>query len=95
MSQMPMIEIHGADGESILCDGITVAKFRHHGKDEAARNPVSTYRELQVKEKTSLFGKPRSPRQFTALLVMSSIMSLTVDENGKAALEAMVDGFGR
>ncbi len=95
MSQMPMIEIHGADGESILYDGITVAKFRHHGKDEAARNPVSTYRELQVKEKTSLFGKPRSPRQFTALLFMSSIMSLTVDEDGKTALEAMVDGFGR
>ncbi|MDY6811918.1 hypothetical protein GIY30_07585 [Gordonia sp. HNM0687] len=95
MSEIPKTEVRGVDGESIVCDGITVSKFRHHGKDEAARNPVSTFRELQIKEKTSLFGKPRSPRQFAVLLVMSSIMSLTVDEAGKAAMEAMVDGFRR
>uniref|UniRef100_UPI003D8BDB01 hypothetical protein n=1 Tax=Gordonia sp. B7-2 TaxID=3420932 RepID=UPI003D8BDB01 len=93
MSETPVSEVHGANGESILCDGLTVAKFRHHGKDEAARNPVSTFRELKISENTSLFGKPRKPREFTVLLAMSSIMSLTVDEAGKTAIESMVAGF--
>ncbi|WP_249353184.1 hypothetical protein [Rhodococcus sp. Q] len=93
MADTPVTEVRGAAGESILFDGTTVAKYRHHGKDEAARNPVSTFRELRITEKKSLFGKPRTPRQFTALLVISSIMSLTVDEAGKADLEAMVAGF--
>lgn len=60
-NEIPATEVHGANGESIVFDGTTVTKFRHHGKDEAARNPVSTFRELQVKENTSLFGKPRTP----------------------------------
>jgi|GEM_PF-1858121 len=84
------IEVSGADGESIVYDGATVAKFKHHGKLETARNPVSTYREVRVKERTSLFGKPRDPREFEVLLAMSSIMSLTVDETGKAQLAALV-----
>jgi hypothetical protein len=85
-----MSEVIGHNGESIVFDGVTVTKFRHHGKDEAARNPVSTFREVSIKEKTSLFGKPKSPRQFDVLLMMSSIMSLTVDEEGKGDIEALV-----
>ncbi|MFT4085628.1 MAG: hypothetical protein QM658_00485 [Gordonia sp. (in: high G+C Gram-positive bacteria)] len=88
-----MTEVKGADGESIVFDGATVAKFKHNGLDETARNPVSTFRELRVKERTSLFGKPRNPREFDVLLAMSSIMALTVDEAGKAAIEAMVAQF--
>lgn len=83
------IEVTGADGESIVYDGATVTKFKHHGKLETARNPVSTYREVRIKERTSLFGKPRDPREFEVLLAMSSIMSLTVDETGKAQVEAL------
>lgn len=83
------IEVTGADGESIVFDGATVAKFKHHGKLETARNPVSTYREVRIKERTSLFGKPRDPREFEVLLAMSSIMSLTVDEVGKAEVEKL------
>lgn len=85
-----MTEVIGQGGESFVFDGVTVTKFRHHGKDEAARNPVSTFREVSIKEKTSIFGKPKSPRQFDVLLAMSSFMSLTVDEGGKAGIEAMV-----
>jgi hypothetical protein len=85
-----MTEVVGMNGESIVFDGATVAKFRHHGKDEAARNPVSTFREVTIKEKTSLFGKPRNPPQFDVLLAMSSFMSLTVDEAGRGAIELLV-----
>ncbi|MBS1672730.1 MAG: hypothetical protein JSS74_02060 [Actinobacteria bacterium] len=87
------IEVIGADGESILYDGATVAKFKHHGKQETARNPVSTYREVRIKERTSLFGKPRDPREFEVLLAMSSIMALTVDEAGKAQVEALAEAL--
>jgi hypothetical protein len=83
------IEVTGADGESIVFDGATVAKFKHHGKLETARNPVSTYREVRIKERTSLFGRPRDPREFEVLLAMSSIMSLTVDEAGKTEVERL------
>ncbi|EGD55694.1 hypothetical protein [Gordonia neofelifaecis] len=87
---MTGIEIQGANGESIVYDGATVAKFKHAGKQETARNPVSTYREVRIKEKTSLFGKPRSPREYDVLLAMSSIMSLTVDDAGRVAVEELV-----
>ena len=83
------IEVTGADGESIVYDGATVTKFKHHGKLETARNPVSTYREVRIKERTSLFGKPRDPREFEVLLAMSSIMSLTVDEAGRSEIERL------
>lgn len=88
--RMTTIEVQGSEGESLVFDGATVAKFKHHGKLEAARNPVSTFREVRIKERTSLFGKPKTPREFDVLLAMSSIMSLTVDEAGKAAVESLV-----
>ena len=97
-----MREVQGLNGESLVFDGATVAKFRHHGKEEAARNPVSTFREVQVKEQTKLFGKQKDPRRWDVLLAMSSIMSLTVDEAGVAEVEALVaeieaarDGVGQ
>ena len=31
MADTPVTEVRGADGESILYDGTTVAKYRHHG----------------------------------------------------------------
>ncbi|MCE4027554.1 MULTISPECIES: hypothetical protein [unclassified Microbacterium] len=83
------IEVSGADGESIVYDGATVTKFKHQGKLETARNPASTYREIRIKERTSLFGKPRDPREFEVLLAMSSIMSLTVDEAGRSEIERL------
>ncbi|GEE02487.1 hypothetical protein nbrc107696_29330 [Gordonia spumicola] len=84
------VEVLGANGESIVFDGVTVAKFKHHGKEETARNPISTFRDVTVKEKTSLFGKPKSPREFEVLLAMSSFMALTVDERGKAQIDELV-----
>ncbi|WP_336791580.1 MULTISPECIES: hypothetical protein [Gordonia] len=84
------LEVIGANGESLVFDGVTVAKFKHHGKEETARNPVSTYREVSIKEKTSLFGKPKNPRQFDVLLAMSSFMALTVDEHGRAQVDELV-----
>lgn len=83
-------EVRGNDGESLLFDGATVAKFRHHGKEEAARNPVSTFREVRVKPATKLFGRPKVPAEYEVLLAMSSIMSLTVPEESKADLDAFV-----
>lgn len=84
------MEIKGANGESIVYDGTTVAKYRHFGKDEAARNPVSTFRDLTFSQKTSLFGKVKNPDEWDALLAMGSFMSLTVDAEGKAELERLV-----
>ena len=84
------IEVQGLNGESIVFDGTTIAKFKHHGKQETARNPVSTYRETSVKQATKLFGKPKVPAEYEVLLACSSIMSLTVPEEGKADLDAFI-----
>lgn len=84
-----MVEIKGADGESIVFDGATVAKFKHHGKQETARNPASTFRELRVSQKKTLLGKVKDPDRYDALLAMGSIMTLSVDAEGRAALEAL------
>lgn len=82
-----MIEVRGLNGESLLYDGATVAKFRHDGKDEAARNPVSTYRQVQVKHKE---GKRGKEGRYEVLLAMSSFMSLSIPEAEKARLDELV-----
>lgn len=82
-----VIEVPGLNGESLVFDGATVAKFRHHGKDEAARNPVSTYREVQVKHKP---GKRGQEGRYDVLLAMSSFMALSVPESAKPALDELV-----
>jgi len=70
-----MIEIRGEGGESILFDGASVAKFRHDGKEESARNPASTFREARVSPKKT---KP------------STIFSLTIPESEKPKLDELV-----
>lgn len=82
-----MIEVLGLNGESLLFDGATVTKFRHFGKDEAARNPASTYREVQVKHKPGKRGREGS---YEVLLAMSSFMSLSVAEADKPRLDELV-----
>lgn len=82
-----VIEVQGLNGESLLFDGATVTKFRHHGKDEAARNPVSTYREVQVKHKP---GKRGKEGKYDVLLAMSSFMALSVPESAKSTLDELV-----
>ena len=89
---METIEVKGADGEGLLYDGATVAKFRHNGMDEAARNPVSTYREIRVTHKPAKRGRPG---QYEVLLAMASFMSLTVEESEKPRLDAFVAALER
>ncbi len=82
-----VIEVQGSDGESILFDGAYVAKLKHHGKEETARNPASTYREVRVKARKR---KGDAPQEYDVLLAMQSIMALRVGEDGKAALDRLV-----
>ncbi|GAA1958905.1 hypothetical protein [Agromyces allii] len=89
-----MIEVKGANGERLLFDGASVAKFRHNGLEEVARNPVSTYRSIQVKHRP---GKRGRPDTYEVLLAMASFMSLTVDDEQKPRLDDLVaalDGSG-
>lgn len=81
------IEIKGDGGESILFDGASVAKFRHDGKEEVARNPVGTFREVRVKARKAKRG--REP-QYDVLLACASIFSLTIPESEKPKLDDLV-----
>ena len=83
-----MIEIRGEQGESILFDGASVAKFRHSGKEEAARNPASTFREVRVKPKKMKRGDVE--QRYEVLLACSSIFSLTIVESEKPKLDDLV-----
>jgi hypothetical protein len=83
-----MIEIKGEGGESILFDGASVAKFRHNGMEEVARNPVSTYRETRVKAKKR--KKRDAHQRYEVLLACSAILSLTITESEKPKLDALV-----
>ncbi|WP_395242799.1 hypothetical protein ACGGZK_11525 [Agromyces sp. MMS24-K17] len=84
---MTSIEVKGANGERLLFDGATVAKFRHDGMQEVSRNPVSTYREIRVSHKPGKRGKPDT---YEVLLAMSAFMSLTVDDSQKPQLDELV-----
>jgi hypothetical protein len=82
------IEVRGEGGESILYDGASVAKFRHDGKEEVARNPVSTFREVRIKPRKR---KKRDVEQrYDVLLACSTIFSLTVPESEKPKLDELV-----
>jgi len=81
------IEIRGEGGESILFDGASVAKFRHDGKEESARNPASTFREVRVKAKKTKAGQEQ---RYDVLLACSSIFSLTIPESEKTKLNELV-----
>lgn len=89
---METIEVKGVNGERLLYDGATVAKFRHNGMDEAARNPVSTYREIRVTHKPA---KRSRPGRYEVMLAMASFMSLTVEESEKPQLDALVAALDR
>lgn len=82
-----MIEVKGLNGESLVFDGATLAKFRHNGMDEAARNPLSTFREVQVKHKP---GKRGKEGRFDVMVAMSSFMALSVPESAKPALDELI-----
>lgn len=82
-----MIEVKGLNGESLVFDGATLAKYRHDGMDEAARNPLSTYREVQVTHKP---GKRGKEGRYDVLVAMSSLMSISLPESAKASLDDLV-----
>ncbi|NDL60648.1 hypothetical protein [Phytoactinopolyspora mesophila] len=82
-----MVEVKGLRGESLFFDGATLCKFRHNGNDEAARNPVSTYREVQVKHKP---GKRGKEGRYDVIVAMSSLMSLSIPESEKPALDELI-----
>jgi hypothetical protein len=81
-----MIEVRGANGESLQFDGEEVRKFRHDGKEESAVNPVSTYRETRVKAKT----KPGAQPTYEVLVACATIFALTAPESEKPSLDELV-----
>lgn len=83
-----MIEVQGENGESLVYDGATVAKFRQFGKDEAARNPVSTYRQCDVSPQKR--KKKHTEQLYDVLLACASFMSLTVTESNKPKLDELI-----
>ncbi|WP_320668593.1 hypothetical protein [Patulibacter defluvii] len=82
-----MIELKGLNGESLIHDGATLAKFRHGGREEAARNPLSTFREAQVKHKP---GKRGKPGRYEVLIAMAAFFALSVEEERKPELDALI-----
>ena len=81
------IEVKGEGGESILYDGASVAKFRHDGKEESARNPASTFREARVKPKKT---KRDQEQRYDVLLACATIFSLTIPESEKPKVDELV-----
>jgi len=81
------IEVRGDGGESILFDGTSVAKFRHDGKEESARNPASTFREARIKAKKTKRGQEQ---RYDVLLACATIFSLTIVESEKPKLDELV-----
>ncbi len=85
-----MIEIKGEGGESLLFDGASVAKFRHDGKEESARNPASTFREVRVSPKKQKKKERDQEQRYDVLLACSTIFSLTILASEKPKLDELV-----
>ena len=82
------IEVKGENGESIVFDGNTVAKYLHDGMQELASNLARTYRETRVKAKKR---KKKHPEQlYDVLLACATIFSLTITESEKPKLDELV-----
>ena len=83
-----MIEVQGSDGESLVFDGTSIAKYRHFGKQEAARNLARTFRDAQV---TPRKRKKKDPEQrYDVLLACGAFFSLTITEAQLPEVEQLV-----
>ncbi|RXZ49859.1 hypothetical protein [Agromyces binzhouensis] len=89
---MDTIEVTGTNGDRLVYDGASVAKFRHNGLQESVRNPISTYREIRVTHRPGKRGRPDS---YEVLLAMAAFISITVDQSQKARLDALVAALER
>jgi hypothetical protein len=85
-----MIEIKGEGGESLLFDGASVAKFRHDGKEESARNPASTFWEVRVSPKKQKKKERDQEQRYDVLLACSTIFSLIIPASEKPKLDELV-----
>lgn len=86
------IHVEGCNGESITLDGPYISKFRHHGKDEAAKNLATTFRSATVKPKKR---KRDAEQQYDVMIACSSFMSLTVPETQRATLDELIGELER
>lgn len=80
-----MIEVTGENGESLILDGGFLIKMRHFGKQEAARNPISTFREYQLKVK-----EKQGVRRYELLIACQAFFSLTFLEDSKPAFDELI-----
>jgi len=83
-----VIEVKGLNGESLIYDGATLTKFRHNGLEEAMRNPVSSYRQTQVKAKKR--KKETDEQQYEVLIACQGFFSLTITEAAKPVLDDLI-----
>jgi len=87
-----MIHVDGCNGESISLDGLYILKFRHHGKDQAARNLAHTFRGATV---TAKKRQRNTPQKYDVMIACSSFMSLTILETERPALDALIHELER
>lgn len=82
-----MIQVNGEGGESIVFDGVTVSKYLHDGKEQAATNLATTYRETRVTPKKAKAGEEQ---RYDVLIACGTIFSLTVPESETSKLAELV-----
>jgi hypothetical protein len=85
-----VLTLEGIDGESIVLDGNWIEKLRIG--NSRARNPISSYKETQVKDftrrKKVFFGEKEELIQIT--VVCQNFMSLIVPAERRADVEGFV-----
>jgi len=74
----------------LLFDGASVAKFRHDGKEESARNPGSTFREVRVSRRKQKKKERDQEQRYDVLLACSTIFSLTIPESERPKLHELI-----
>jgi hypothetical protein len=87
-----VIHVNGNNGESITLDGPFVHKFQHHGKDEAARNLASTYRNSTIKARKRKGG---AAQEYDVMIACSSFVSLTITESERPRLDELITELER
>lgn len=85
-----MIEVKGLDGESIVFDGTTVAKWRHGGKQEVARNLATTFRQCDVTVRKKGRKERDLPDRYDVMLACSAFFSLTIEADQRPLLDELV-----
>lgn len=84
------LTVKGKNGESLVLNDGVIAKWRHNGMQEVARNLASTYRQTDIAPMTKGVFSKKPTGELMVTIACGAIFGLVIDEATRPALDVLV-----